>query len=309
MNNKEYIMIGTHTISKDIFRNILRPLNNYSFVPNGGFWASNYNDRISNISDWYNYLLDAEGIAYYKNMNDAVIFTLKENAKILLIDNDKQLKELVEKYPSYHHILSNTKNANEAIDFEELSKDYDGIYLDYNKLSINSSFTFYYNWSVNTLLLFNLDCIKEYRSAEIKITEYEYYRIPFINKESEAKIIQKRNNKYEEIYNYVQMIFQEQISKYDKIIFKDYDEYLQAIINCTNNCMEILYKNNINDIKTIQEQLQSQNLNIKNVIIIRNIVLNYLSNYLSNDKIRIKTLNKANNQKTKSYKLINLDEK
>ena len=37
MINKKYIMVGAPTITKELFRNVLRPLDNYSFIPNGGF--------------------------------------------------------------------------------------------------------------------------------------------------------------------------------------------------------------------------------------------------------------------------------
>ena len=42
MQKKQYITIGNPIISKDIFRNILRPLDNFSFKPTGGLWASEF---------------------------------------------------------------------------------------------------------------------------------------------------------------------------------------------------------------------------------------------------------------------------
>lgn len=310
LHEKEYIMIGSPSISNDIFRKILRPLNNYEFKPNGGFWASNYIDNISNISEWYNYLLDADGIAYYKNMKEGVIFTLKEKANILTIDNEKQIYELAKKYPSYHYLLNfyGTYEKNKpVIDFEELSKDYDGIYLDYDKVQLNTYTNVFQSWSINTLLLFNLECIKEYKSVEIKSTEYDYYKIPYIDKISKTKKVKEKSNYYNEIYKYVEMIFNENISKYNKIIFNDYNEYLDSIIDCTNKCIEILYQNQKNNIKEIQNIIKSENIKISDYIIIRNIVLNYLSAYLKNEKQNIKRLKKSNHKKIKDYKLLYIE--
>ena len=43
---KQYVTVGTETISSNIFRKILRPLNNYTFKPTGGLWAAEFNKYI-----------------------------------------------------------------------------------------------------------------------------------------------------------------------------------------------------------------------------------------------------------------------
>ena len=106
MHTEKYIMIGTPVITKELFRKVLRPLNTYGLKPSGGFWASKhlYNDYL--ISPWFSYLTkDATSIARYKDLNNSVIFSLKENSKILTINDINQVPELCKKYPSYHHIL------------------------------------------------------------------------------------------------------------------------------------------------------------------------------------------------------------
>ena len=40
MKEKEYITIGNPIITKDVFKQILRPLDNYTHKPIGGLWAS-----------------------------------------------------------------------------------------------------------------------------------------------------------------------------------------------------------------------------------------------------------------------------
>lgn len=52
---KQYVTVGTETISSNIFRKILRPLNNYTFKPTGGLWASEFNKYM--VSDWYEYII------------------------------------------------------------------------------------------------------------------------------------------------------------------------------------------------------------------------------------------------------------
>ena len=101
---KQYVTVGTETISSNIFRKILRPLNNYTFKPTGGLWAAEFNKYI--ISDWYEYMITKDSyLQTLKSFKVAAIFTLKDDAKILTIDSCNQIKELAKKYPSYHHIL------------------------------------------------------------------------------------------------------------------------------------------------------------------------------------------------------------
>ena len=65
MQKKQYITIGNPIISKDLFRNILRPLDNFSFKPTGGLWASEFISNFNKISPWYDYLKEAKSIATY----------------------------------------------------------------------------------------------------------------------------------------------------------------------------------------------------------------------------------------------------
>ena len=85
LSSKEYITIGTPILTKELFRNVLIPLNNYSFKPSGGLYASEHINNYYTISPWFKYLKHTEGIASYKNIFQSVIFTLKDTAKILYI--------------------------------------------------------------------------------------------------------------------------------------------------------------------------------------------------------------------------------
>ena len=134
MSKQKYIMIGTKTISKEIFRNVLRPIDNMNFLPNGGFWSCEYNDLY--ISDWFKHLIQTEYLIEYKDINSALIFTLKDNAKILTINSYEDLQSVISRYPSYHHRLNfceEITDYQESINYELLSKDYDGIFVNYKK--------------------------------------------------------------------------------------------------------------------------------------------------------------------------------
>ena len=60
------------------------------------------------ICPWFDYLLDARGIARsiseYRDLTKATIFTLKENANILTINTSNQILELSKK--NIHHIIN-----------------------------------------------------------------------------------------------------------------------------------------------------------------------------------------------------------
>lgn len=71
----------------------------------------------------------------YKNIDAAPIFTLKDDTKILKLESYDKAIELAKRYPSFHHILfglyKTLSTKNTIFDFEELSKEYDDIYIDY----------------------------------------------------------------------------------------------------------------------------------------------------------------------------------
>lgn len=294
---KEYVTIGTKNIAEDIFRKILRPLDINFYKPNGGLWSSEFISRIYCISEWHDYLLyEDQETASYKNINAGAIFTLKNNAKILNIDSEEKIIELSQKYPSWHYILTHYDNPElNIIDFETLSKDYDGVEVSINKLGYNKPGLTFNSWSVNTLLLFNLNCIEKYQSVDIEVSLFNYDKRPYISKISNPKQVLNHSEYYEEVYNYIAIIFNKilKATNYQKT---NYQEYFNYLINCTEKCIDLalnMQKPNINIINT---RLKDNDIQISNETLIRNIAYNYLSEYLAKNKEEekkfIKTLKK-----------------
>ena len=282
---KEYVTIGTKNIAEDIFRKILRPLDINFYKPNGGLWSSEFISRIYCISEWHDYLLyEDQETASYKNINAGAIFTLKNNAKILNIDSEEKIIELSQKYPSWHYILTHYDNPElNIIDFETLSKDYDGVEVSINKLGYNKPGLTFNSWSVNTLLLFNLNCIEKYQSIDIEVSLFNYDKRPYISKISNPKQVLNHSEYYEEVYNYITIIFNEilKATNYQKT---NYQEYFNYLINCTEKCIDLalnMQKPNINIINT---RLKDNDIQISNETLIRNIAYNYLSEYLAKNK-------------------------
>lgn len=282
---KEYVTIGTKNIAEDIFRKILRPLDINFYKPNGGLWSSEFISRIYCISEWHDYLLyEDQETASYKNINAGAIFTLKNNAKILNIDSEEKIIELSQKYPSWHYILTHYDNPElNIIDFETLSKDYDGVEVSINKLGYNKPGLTFNSWSVNTLLLFNLNCIEKYQSIDIEVSLFNYDKRPYISKISNSKQVLNHSEYYEEVYNYITIIFNKilKATNYQKT---NYQEYFNYLINCTEKCIDLalnMQKPNINIINT---RLKDNDIQISNETLIRNIAYNYLSEYLAKNK-------------------------
>lgn len=282
---KEYVTIGTKNIAEDIFRKILRPLDINFYKPNGGLWSSEFISRIYCISEWHDYLLyEDQETASYKNINAGAILTLKNNAKILNIDSEEKIIELSQKYPSWHYILTHYDNPElNIIDFETLSKDYDGVEVSINKLGYNKPGLTFNSWSVNTLLLFNLNCIEKYQSVDIEVSLFNYDKRPYISKISNPKQVLNHSEYYEEVYNYITIIFNKilKATNYQKT---NYQEYFNYLINCTEKCIDLalnMQKPNINIINT---RLKDNDIQISNETLIRNIAYNYLSEYLAKNK-------------------------
>ena len=296
MNKKEYIMVGTNTISKDKFRNILRPLDNQTFKPTGGLWTSDYYPYM--ISSWFDYLRNNPDLLYYKSIHKASMFTLKDTANILLIDNERRIQDIVNMYPSYSHLLNNNYVSEKSINYEALSKDYDGMYLDYSKVSIYHPSPIFRAWSVNTLLLFNLDVIDDYQGITIDFHSPKNYDYPYF-KEVTDKKIEEESIYHKELYTYIETTFNELIAK--KEIFIDYDEYFSFLVKCIKASIQLTLKNKIELASIIKAKLQEQNLTSTEYSIIRNIATNVLSNFFKNNTEKEKNIPKTKIKKLSEY--------
>lgn len=295
---QQYVSIGAKTLSKDIFRNVLRPLDNYSFKPSGGLWSSVHYEYM--ISEWLDYVLTShQSLLYYKNMTIASIFTLKEDANILKVNTPEEVRLLERKYPSYHHQLGfySSLSINESIfDFEALSKEYDGIYLNYYRIALDS----FSAWSVNTLLLFNLDCIKSYKNFDITLP-HTLEDFPIIQNESEELTIKDQSDVYKYLYNYTKILFNELMPNLLNIT--DYNNLWENITISGNKCIQIILKEKQKELQELKNLPEVSQTHIPEDTIARNITLNYLTEYLEENKNQINTLPKSPIKTKKLYKL------
>lgn len=169
----EYISINKKDLSKD---NFLPIVNEGGFCkPDGGLWASEFNNNLSDWIDWLNSWVDADvedsDIRKLANVKvgDSIIFTLKNNAKIYVIDSYNDLLNIIEKYKiEYENIRIN----HVFINFEAMSKEYDGIKLTKTGCDITSNIFLNPNlngWDCESILLFNLECIDTYKYHKYNI--------------------------------------------------------------------------------------------------------------------------------------------
>ena len=137
----------------------------YSNKPFGGLWSSPTEDVDIGWKEWCvgnEFNLD--------KLNTYFDFRIKDNSKILEIKDIKDLDKLpkVKLDEEVKEIITST-NMNADIDFEELSKEYDGIQVwMYRSKDINSTERLFdgiyyrmYGWDVDTLLVFNPNIIEE----------------------------------------------------------------------------------------------------------------------------------------------------
>jgi len=170
----KYISINKKDLSKCKFSHII---NEYGFCkPDGGLWASEF---IDDSSDWINWLIYENDVfesnSHLKEMANpcSIIFTLKDNAKIYIIDSYNDFLNIVEKYKI---VYENIRINHEFVNFEEMSKDYDGIKL--TKAGCNNTSSIFLNpnlngWDCESILLFNLECIDTWRNYECKFIKKE----------------------------------------------------------------------------------------------------------------------------------------
>ena len=108
---------------------------------------------------------------------------------------------------------------------------------------------------------------------------------------------------YIELSKYIQNIFNELLPTYLVPPIINYDDYITKVINCAKKVLEIAEITKEKEISIIRDNLKNKGLTIDKKIIIRNLVLNYLSNYLYKEKESIKKLEPSKIKKTKYYSI------
>jgi len=143
------------------------PISNkmFSNKPSGGLWAC---PTIDVDISWDRWSRDNEFCT--DKLKEYFDFKLKRGAKILIIKNIKDLNKLPRvntEDPEIKSILE-MDSLNSNIDFEELSKNYDGMMvwmyrskdIDTTKRLFDGMYYRMYGWDVDTLLVFNPDIVE-----------------------------------------------------------------------------------------------------------------------------------------------------
>ena len=140
--------IYVHYGHKKFCKEMCRPIENIQLFtkPRGGFWAS----RIDAKFGWKDWCIDEE----FRDIdeNDAFRFKLKNDAKVLYINNTDILSRLP---------MAQNRGTDIFIflDFEKLSKEYDAI-----EVNISECRDLYYSlcgWDCDSILIMNTDIIEE----------------------------------------------------------------------------------------------------------------------------------------------------
>lgn len=132
----KYIHYGSNEFDINKFEKIK---NKEEFVkPLGGLWAS----RVDINTGWKNWCLNT---GFDAKLDEYFIFSLKEDTKILTIDNNEQLKELPK--------LNNSFELYCNLDFEKLSEEYDAIEVLISK-DQNLYFSLY-GWDCDSIVVMN----------------------------------------------------------------------------------------------------------------------------------------------------------
>lgn len=171
---RSFLTVGIDYLDKKQFRNIR---NRDQFKPINGLWTTHQDINVPWHNPWIDYLIFNNHSVFnlkYGQYTDyvlpAVFFTLKKKARILIISSRKDVENLHNNYPYGSNVF--------FVDYEKLSADYDGIFFNtYAIFQCEHLDSEFFNTGVsplcvNTLILFNLECIKYYQKSEVRITPY-----------------------------------------------------------------------------------------------------------------------------------------
>ena len=175
----KYLTVGTNEITKELFREI-EDTDPNNIKPRGGLWLTKYENEYYN--EWIDYLLEDSVTFFYKSRGSSLwnqpcsLVTLKDSANIYQLFDENGLNFLKQNYHLDYDKFS----------YREISHIYDGMYIDIYKLMLkldSDTRQRLYKFGVNSLILFNLNCIDFYQPGVVNIEpfdyEYGFCEVPF----------------------------------------------------------------------------------------------------------------------------------
>ncbi len=176
------------TVGRDELTTVRKVEDTETIKPRGGLWLTKYENE--HYNEWVDYILEDTVALVYKSRGSSIwkqpcsLVTLKESANIFTLNDADSLSFLKDRYPQVDNKFS----------YSELSKDYDGIYVDMYKLLMKVDDSRFYKFGVNSLILFNFDCIDYYQSGMVDIEpfDYEYGYCETVNYEIKCNDAKKR---------------------------------------------------------------------------------------------------------------------
>ena len=167
----QYLTVGKRDFVYDSFRGV-EDTDENSLKPVGGVWLTQYNNQYYN--EWVEFILDDPVLLVYKNKGSSIwkqpcsLVTLKESANIFNLANQNDLDYLKQRYPL----------PGDKFSYKAMSSIYDGIFVNMYSLlrDVKDKGTRerLYKFGVNSLNLFNLDCIDYYQSGFVLIDPFDF---------------------------------------------------------------------------------------------------------------------------------------
>ena len=157
---RKWVHCGIGEISKKKFKRIDDPEDKRRHVigkPDGGLWASPVDSKLG----WETWCkLEGFFEDVYCDGNNKHFFKLKDTAKIAEIDTLFDLQTLLKKYGKKLEYFAYIITTPYELDYVKMQDDgYDGIYLTERGVQETRNECLR-NWDVESIVLFNLDCIE-----------------------------------------------------------------------------------------------------------------------------------------------------
>lgn len=173
LSTVEFIVYGISSFSRKKFKEVKNI--KYFCKPSGGLWASPVKSRRS----WREWCLDEK--FDLSDLDSYCKFRLRKGSKIYEINFTTDLLKIPYKYDGRIYLFDEGKEFREQfIDFEKMKENgWDGIYLSfYGVHEVCSHYSIggmnLYGWDVESLLLFNYDCIVPYKLPRVKVSKKSY---------------------------------------------------------------------------------------------------------------------------------------
>lgn len=174
----KYFNFGIDEIREDKFNPIDNTQKIDDIKPIGGLWVTKHDEEQTDFNKWIDFVLyENKHLFFYKYNKANKLVNWNQPCSLITLKEKTNLFEVTD-IDKYNYLLKKYPYDNNRFSYKDLSKNYDGLYIEPNRINRRKldydTINRIRKFGIDSLVLFNLNCIDYYQKGTVSIEPFEY---------------------------------------------------------------------------------------------------------------------------------------